>query len=322
MKRTIALVLKKKTVKKNFSIVIAGPTAVGKTAAAILVAQSLKTEILSADSRQCYRELSIGVARPDEQELAAVPHHFVASHSILEGWNAARYASYGMEVLRQIFTDHDTAVIVGGTGLYIKALTEGLDDVPTVDPVIRQSIQLEYEQKGMPWLQQMIQENDPLYYSTGEIQNPHRLLRALEVVLSTGRSIRSFQTGQVKPRFFQTVKIALELPRQELVIRIDKRVDQMMEAGLLEEVKSVQAVLNQKGKSWKTITSLQTVGYKELFMYLEGELSLDEAIEKIKQHTRQYAKRQMTWFKKDTAFQWFHPSDREGMLNFIQKQIS
>lgn len=322
MKRAIALVLKKKTVKKNFSIVIAGPTAVGKTAMAILVAQAHKTEILSADSRQCFRELSIGVARPHEQELAAVPHHFIASHSILEDWNAARYASYGMEVLQQIFAEHDIAVIVGGTGLYIKALTEGLDDVPTVDPAIRQSIQLEYEQNGMGWLQQMVQEKDPLYYSTGEILNPHRLLRALEVVLSTGRSIRSFQTGQVKPRFFQTLKIALELPRQELVVRIDKRVEQMMKDGLLEEVKSVQVELDQKGKSWKTITALQTVGYKELFMYLEGRLSLDEAVEKIKQHTRQYAKRQMTWFKKDTAFQWFHPADGDGVLNYIQKQIS
>jgi tRNA dimethylallyltransferase len=174
----------------------------------------------------------------------------------------------------------------------------------------------------MAWLQQMVQENDPLYYSTGEIQNPHRLLRALEVVLSTGRSIRSFQTGQVKPRFFETVKIALELPRQELIVRIDKRVEQMMEAGLLEEVNSVQEELEKREKSWKTITALQTVGYKELFMYLEGQLSLDEAVEKIKQHTGQYAKRQMTWFKKDTAFQWFHPADRDGMLSFIQKQIS
>jgi tRNA dimethylallyltransferase len=315
-------VLKKKAVKKNFSIVIAGPTAVGKTAMAIRVAQALKTEIISADSRQCYRELSIGVARPEEQELATVPHHFIASHSIFDEWNAARYANYALELLQQLFTVHTTAVIVGGTGLYIKALTDGLDQLPVIEPLLRQTIQAEYGQKGLEWLQQTVKEKDPLYYSTGEIQNPHRLLRALEVILSTGRSIRSFQTGHSQPRFFQTIKIALELPREELVERINKRVDHMMHAGLLEEVKSVYSMLSNEGKSWKSVTALQTVGYKELFMYLEGQLSMDEAVEKIKQHTRQYAKRQMTWFKKDTAFKWYHPADEEAILNYIHQQIS
>lgn len=289
---------------------------------AIRVAQALKTEIISADSRQCYRELSIGVARPDEQELATVPHHFIASCSILDEWNAAGYSNYALELLQQLFTVHTTAVVVGGTGLYIKALIDGLDQLPAIEPLLRQSIQAEYNQKGLEWLQQTVREKDPLYYSTGEIQNPHRLIRALEVILSTGRSIRSFQTGHSQPRFFQTIKIALELPREELVERINKRVDHMMHAGLLEEVKSVYSMLSNEEKSWKSVTALQTVGYKELFMYLEGQLSMDEAVEKIKQHTRQYAKRQMTWFKKDTAFKWYHPADEEAILNYVQQQIS
>jgi tRNA dimethylallyltransferase len=313
---------KKKAVKKNFSIVIAGPTAVGKTAMAIRVAQWLNTEIISADSRQCFRELCIGVARPDDQELAAVPHHFIATQSILEEWNAARYAAYAMELLQQLFVNHQTAVVVGGTGLYIKALTEGLDEVPAVDPAVRQSIQQEYEEKGMEWLQQTVQQKDPLYYSTGEVQNPHRLLRALEVVVTTGRSIRSFQTHQNRTRSFETIKIGLELPRPELVERINIRVDQMMSAGLLEEVQQVQALLDKNDKSREKITALQTVGYKELFLYLEGKLSLEAAVEQIRQHTRQYAKRQMTWFKKDPAFRWFHPLDWDGVHQYVQQQIS
>jgi tRNA dimethylallyltransferase len=311
----------RKAVKKNFSIIVAGPTAVGKTAVAIQLAKWLGTEIVSADSRQCYQELSIGVARPSQHELQAVPHHFIASHSILHELNAAEYADYALSCLRSVFQQHNTAVVVGGTGLYIRALTEGLDAMPEVDPAIRTSIIRQYEAFGLEWLQQQVKEKDPLYYKTGELQNPQRLMRALEVVMATGTSIRSFQRGVKARRSFESIKIGLELPRPELVARIDARVDQMMAEGLLDEVKQLAELLQSQELSRHAITALKTVGYAELFEYLEGNDSLEQAVEKIKQHTRQYAKRQMTWFRKDAEISWFHPGDLEGMTHYIGEKI-
>ncbi len=312
---------KTKAVKKKFSIVVAGPTAVGKTAAAIHLAKWLQTSIISADSRQCYKELSIGVARPSEAELQAVQHHFIASHSILEELNAAGFAAYALAEMEQLFQLHDEVVVVGGTGLYIKALTEGLDAIPPTDPEIRASIIREYEAKGLGWLQQAVQEQDPAYYASGEIQNPQRLMRALEVVRSTGKSIRNFQTGTVQQRPFHTLFIGLELPRQELINRINQRVDQMMQDGLLKEVEAVAELLRSTGRPLSSISALQTVGYSEIFAFLDGQSSLNDAVERIKIHTRQYAKRQMTWFKKLPAINWFHPQDLEGMQACIQAQI-
>ncbi|WP_290792064.1 tRNA (adenosine(37)-N6)-dimethylallyltransferase MiaA [Flavihumibacter sp. UBA7668] len=308
--------------KKKFSIIIAGPTAVGKTAAAISLAQWLKTEIISADSRQCFKELTIGVARPSADELQAVPHHFIASHSILQDLSAASFATFALGCLNRLFIDHTTAVIVGGTGLYIKALTEGLDEVPAINPAIRTAIIHQFEANGLEWLQSAVKEQDPLYYATGEILNPQRLMRALEVVQSTGRSIRSFQTGKTAERPFESIKIGLELPREELVVRINNRVDLMIQDGLLEEVKEVADLVRSVGKSENSIPALQTVGYSELFAFLNGQISFQTAIEQIKTHTRQYAKRQMTWFKKDPDFKWFHPQDQQGIRSFIQQQIS
>ncbi len=322
MMNPMILERKKKAVKKKFSIVIAGPTAVGKTPLAIQVAKWLDTEIISADSRQCYEELSIGVARPETEELNAVPHHFIASHTIFDEWNAVRYAKYALEILNRVFDDHSTAVVVGGTGLYIKALTDGLDALPSVDQDIRTEIRRQYEEYGLNWLQEAVKEKDPLYYASGEIMNPHRLMRALEIVTSTGKSIRSFQTGKTVTRPFTSIKIGLGLPREELVMRIDQRVDKMMEAGLLEEVKQLADLLDKKGIRPAEISSLQTVGYRELFAYLHHEFTLAEAVEKIKQHTRQYAKRQMTWFKKDHEFQWFHPSDIIGIKQYLESQMA
>lgn len=294
----------------------------GKTAAAIQLAQWLETEIVSADSRQCYRELSIGVARPSSIELQTIVHHFIASHSILEELNAVEYADYALACLQTIFQQRPSAIIVGGTGLYIKALTEGFDALPDVDPSIRASIIEQYQQLGITWLQEMIKEKDPAFYQTGEVLNPQRLMRALEIVLATGRSIRSFQTGQKAERPFNTLKIGLELPRAELVERINLRVDQMMDQGLLAEVEQVLQFLESVQKSHTAIMALKTVGYAELFAYLEGEFGLEQAVEKIKQHTRQYAKRQMTWFKKDPTITWFHPEDTAGMQNFLEFNIS
>ncbi len=281
-------------------IVIAGPTAVGKTSVAIQVAQHFKTEIISADSRQCFKELNIGVARPSEEELQKVKHHFIASHSIQEEITAVYFEKYALQKVDELFKVHDVVIVVGGTGLYIKAFCEGLDIIPAVDPVIRERIIKEYEAKGIEWLQQKIQEKDSDFFAVGEIQNPQRMMRALEVVESTGQSILSFRKGEKAKRDFNIIKLGLELPKEELHRNIHNRVDAMMEAGQLDEVKQLV--------QYKSLNALQTVGYAELFEYLEGKASLADAVERIKINTRQYAKRQMTWFKKDAEIKWFHPS--------------
>lgn len=302
-------------------IIIVGPTAVGKTAAAIRLAQQLQTKIISADSRQCYRELNIGVAKPSAAELNAVHHYFIDSHSIREEVNAAVFEQLALQWTADIFHDSatrisgasptrmpatsPTAIMVGGTGLYIKAFTDGLDDIPPVDPALRERLRQQYQQDGMAWLQQEVRQIDPAFFTEGETLNPHRLLRALEVRLSTGRSILSFRSGAPRQRPFQIRRIGLELPKEELHRRIHDRVDAMMQQGLLEEVKGLLP--------YRTHKALQTVGYKELFDYLDGACSLDEAVANIKTNTRRYAKRQLTWFKKDPSVQW---TDPEKSLNF------
>jgi tRNA dimethylallyltransferase len=291
-------------------IIIAGPTAVGKTAVAIQLAKHFSTEIISADSRQCFKELNIGVARPSPEELQQVPHHFIASHSINEDVNAATFEQYALAKTNELFRKHDVVVMVGGTGLYIKAFCEGLDTIPAIDPVIRENIIKEYEEKGLDWLQQQVQQKDPAFYASGEIQNPQRMMRALEVIASTGQSILSFRKNEKTERPFNIIKIGLELPKEDLHRNIHTRVDAMMEAGLLEEVKQLAAC--------KNLNALQTVGYKELFDYLDGSLSLKDAVERIKINTRQYAKRQMTWFKKDIPIKWFAPAQVKGMIEFAE----
>jgi tRNA dimethylallyltransferase len=290
-------------------VVVVGPTAVGKTAYAIKLALELGTEIISADSRQCYREMNIGVARPSPEELAMVKHHFIASHSILDVVNAAVFESYALNALSRIFELSDTAVVVGGTGLYIKALCEGIDVLPQANPTVRSEIIDNYEKLGLPWLQEQVRLLDPEFYAEGEIQNPRRLMRALEVVQSTGRSIRSFQSGKIATRPFSIIKIGLDLPRGKLYDRINYRVDRMMDAGLLQEAEDIFNRFNLFSlpkNSWPS--ALNTVGYSELFDYFKGNLGLEEAVELIKQHTRNYAKRQLTWFRKDLSIQWLPPT--------------
>jgi tRNA dimethylallyltransferase len=287
-------------------VIIAGPTAVGKTAAAIAIARHFNTAIISADSRQCFQEMTIGVAKPSNSELQQVHHYFINSHSIHDDVNAAVFEQYALQAVNEIFQQHDIAVMTGGTGLYIKAFCEGLDDMPPVSLTIRQAITEQYEQQGMAWLQQQVQEQDPLYYSTGEVQNPQRLIRALEVKQATGESIRTFQQGRKATRSFRIIKLGLELPRPELTARINARVDQMMEHGLLEEVKQLVP--------YKQLNALQTVGYTELFEHLEGKITLQHAIEQIKTNTRHYAKRQMTWFRKDAGMHWFSPDAVDEMV--------
>lgn len=286
---------------KNTAIIIAGPTAVGKTSVAIDVAKHFNTEIISADSRQCYKELAIGVARPSIEELGAVPHHFVATHSIHEKITAADFEQYALQKTEEIFAKNSVVVITGGTGLYLNAFTNGLDEIPPVPNEMRSIILLQYQQHGIDWLQQQIKEKDPRFFNHGEIKNPHRLMRALEVVEATGKSILDFRTSRKTERSFDIIKVALNLPREQLYTNINTRVDKMMEDGLLEEVKSVT--------SFQHFNALQTVGYKELFSYLKGEISIEQCIALIKQNTRRYAKRQLTWFKKDEEYKWFHPTE-------------
>ncbi|HSB92248.1 MAG TPA: tRNA (adenosine(37)-N6)-dimethylallyltransferase MiaA [Flavitalea sp.] len=277
-------------------IIICGATATGKTALAINAARHFQTEIISCDSRQCYREMTIGVAKPSPGELQEVPHHFINSHSIHEEVNAAIFQDYALNKCNELFVHHDTVVMVGGTGLYIKAFAEGIDEIPPIDPSFRKQIVEEYQSRGLSWLQQAVRSEDPLYFSTGEIQNPQRLMRALEVIRGTGKSIRSYQRGQSIQRDFEITKIAIDVPREELNQRINHRVDVMMESGLFEEAKGLYP--------YRHLPALKTVGYAELFDHFEGKLSLTEAIDRIKINTRQYAKRQLTWFKKDKEVMW------------------
>lgn len=290
-------------------IIVAGATAVGKTAVAIQLATHFQTAIISADSRQCFTELNIGVARPSVDELQAASHYFIASHSIQEEVTAVTFEQYALQKAEELFQTHDTVIMVGGTGLYIKAFCEGLDVIPDIDPAIRQQVIQSYQEKGLPWLQQQLQEKDPQFSKEGEMQNPQRMMRALEVIESTGQSILSFRNREKVKRDFTIIKIGLELPKEELHRNIHSRVDNMIAAGLVEEVKQLTPFRN--------MNALQTVGYKELFDYLDGTISPEQAIVQIKTATRQYAKRQMTWFKKDTAIGWFLPGQVAEMLEHI-----
>jgi tRNA dimethylallyltransferase len=281
----------------NTVFIICGPTAVGKTAFAIALAEHWQTEIISADSRQCFSELGIAVAKPSLEELKRVPHHFIDSHSISEELNAGKFEQYAMQTIDSIFKKHHSAVMVGGTGLYIKAFCEGMDTMPTIDLIVRENIIHEYATKGMSWLQEEVAKKDPQFWQVAEQENPQRLMRALEMILTTGISITEFRKAEKKVRPFKIIKVGLELPREILNQRINLRVDLMLKNGLVAEAEKLYPQRNNN--------ALQTVGYQELFEYFEGKISLDKAIELIKQHTRQYAKRQMTWFKKDPEIKWF-----------------
>ena len=289
-------------------VIIAGPTAVGKTAAAIEVARHFNTAIISADSRQCFKEMDIGVAKPSPEELKQVHHYFISTHSVHDNVNAAVFEQYALNAANEIFQRNNIVVVTGGTGLYIKAFCEGLDDMPPLSPDIRIAIQEQYQQHGLAWLQQQVQEHDPLYYATGEIQNPQRLMRALEVKQATGQSIRTFQQQKKVTRPFNIIKLGLELPKPELHARINTRIDNMMKQGLKQEAERLSPL--------KELNALQTVGYKE-FYEEDGD-----PVEKIKINTRHYAKRQMTWFKKDAEMEWFSPNAINKIIGRVDQLIS
>jgi len=271
-------------------IIITGPTAVGKTDLAVELAEKHNTQIISSDSRQCYKELDIGVAKPAQNQLQKVRHYFIDSHSIHEDVNVKVFEKYALNAVNEIFKNNDVAIMVGGTGLYIKAFRTGLDDIPSIDKVLHNEIEEAYKLKGITWLQEELKKKDPAYFSLGEVTNPTRMMRALEVRLATGKSILDFQSGKKTQRDFKIKQINLEIPRDELYQRINNRVDMMMDTGLLKEVEKLYA--------YKNLNALQTVGYKELFDFIEEKISLEKAIDNIKKNTRHFAKRQITWFKK------------------------
>ncbi|HVI48568.1 MAG TPA: tRNA (adenosine(37)-N6)-dimethylallyltransferase MiaA [Chitinophaga sp.] len=294
-------------------IIIAGPTASGKTALAIRIAQLFGSAVISADSRQCYREISIGTAKPSPEELSAVPHYFIDSHSIREELNAGVYEKLALQYAGEIFSCNDVAVMCGGTGLYIRAFTDGIDDMPVIPAGIRTRLNEQYTQHGITWLQEQLQQRDPGFYAIAETQNPQRLIRALEVLEATGRSITEFRTASRAVRDFRIIKTGITLPKELLHQNIHHRVDLMMQAGLVEEVKSVLP--------WRSHNALRTVGYEEIFDYLDGNITLEKAVEEIKTHTRQYAKRQLTWFRRDPDIKWFDSRETDEILNYIRSVI-
>src|SRR5690554_650120 len=292
-------------------VVIAGPTAVGKTAISIALAKYFDTAVLSADSRQCYKEMNIGTARPSLEEQDGVAHYFVASHSIKEPLTAVDYETYALRALEEVFQKKNIAIVCGGTGLYIQALLEGFDEMPAIDKGIEAAVIKSYEEKGLEWLQSQIQEKESSYVEEGlPLDNPHRMLRALIFKLSTGQSIIEFRKGSKKERPFNTILIGLDRPRTELYDRVNLRVDQMMMQGLLEEANELYPN--------RSLKNLDTVGYRELFEYLDGSISLQDAVEKIKRNSRRYAKRQITWFKRMENIQWFEPEELEAIIQHIE----
>ena len=291
-------------------IVIAGPTAVGKTAIAIQVAKHYNTVVLSADSRQFYREMSIGTAKPDADELAAVKHHFIDSHSIQENFSVGDFEKQALALLDELFKEYDAVVMAGGSGLYIKAVCEGFDNLPVADPGIRHKLNQDFTELGIRHLQERLKEVDPGYYELVDIQNPQRLIRALEVFETTGKPISYYRKSTVNKRPFNVVKIGLNLPRDILYQQINYRVDKMIELGLIDEVKSLIP--------HRSLNALNTVGYSELFDHFDGNIDLESALELIKQNTRHFAKRQLTWFRKDKDIHWLEADNEDVVLDIVR----
>ena len=299
---------------KNTLIVLIGPTGVGKTELSLSIAEHFKTCIVSADSRQLYADLKIGTAAPTPDQLARVPHHFVGTLRLTDYYSAAQYEAEVMVKLEELFQQNDVVVLTGGSMMYVDAICKGIDDIPTVDKETRELMIQRYEEEGLEKLCSELKLLDPEYYQIVDLKNPKRVIHALEICYMTGKTYTSFRTREIKKRPFRIIKIGLNREREELYNRINRRVDEMMEKGLLEEARSVA--------EYKHLNSLNTVGYKEIFKYIDGEWPLDFAIEKIKQNSRIYSRKQMTWFKRDTEISWFHPEKKEEIMNHIKNLLS
>ena len=295
-------------------IVLIGPTGVGKTELSLSIAEHFNTCILSADSRQLYNDLKIGTAAPTPSQLARVPHHFVGTLKLTDYYSAAQYEADVLEKLEELFKHNDTVVLTGGSMMYVDAVCKGIDDIPTVDQETRELMLKRYEEEGLETLCAELKILDPEYYQIVDLKNPKRVIHALEICYMTGKTYTSFRTQKHKERPFRIIQIGLTRDREELYDRINRRVDEMMEEGLLEEAKTVYP--------FKHLNSLNTVGYKEIFNYLDGEWNLEFAIEKIKQNSRIYSRKQMTWFKRNPDIQWFHPDQKEEIMNYINDKLS
>jgi tRNA dimethylallyltransferase len=299
--------------KRKDLIVIIGPTGVGKTELSLRVAERYSTEIVSADSRQLYADLKIGTAAPTDQQLARVKHHLVGTLQLTDYYSAARYEEEAMAIITNLFQSHDNVVLTGGSMMYVDAVCNGIDDIPTVDTETRQLMMQRYEEEGLERLCAELRLLDPEYYNIVDLKNPKRVIHALEICYMTGRTYTSFRTQQKKARPFNIIKVGLTRDREELYERINRRVDIMMEEGLLEEA--------QRFYDLRSLNSLNTVGYKELYAYMEGTTTLEFAVEKIKQNSRIYSRKQMTWFKRDESIRWFHPDNEKEIMDYIQQSI-
>ena len=298
---------------EKYLIVIAGPTAIGKTDLSLSIAKKYDTDILSCDSRQFYKEMNIGTAVPSIDELAQVKHHFIQNLSIEQNYSVGKFELDALKKIEELHQSKDVIVMVGGSGLYIDAVCRGLDDFPDVPEELRVELNLRFKNEGIEPLKAQLIELDPEYHEEVDKANPHRIIRALEICISTGKSFSSFRKQQKKKRKFKTIKLILSRDREVLYSRINQRVDMMMAEGLLEEAKNVY--------EYRENNALQTVGYKELFTYFDGEWDLETAISEIKKNTRRYAKRQMTWFRRDPETVFFNPSDESEIMNYLEEQI-
>ncbi|HLW31883.1 MAG TPA: tRNA (adenosine(37)-N6)-dimethylallyltransferase MiaA [Aequorivita sp.] len=306
--------------RKPILICIIGPTAIGKSALAIELAQAFETEIISADSRQFFKEMTIGTAVPSDEELAAVPHHFIQNKSIFEDYSVGDFEREAISLINEKFYPSkknnnalETLILVGGSGLYVNAVVYGLDDFPEVSPSIRNGLNADFEKHGIGYLQERLKIVDPEYYAKVDLQNPHRVIRALEIYTATGQPFSLFASRKPAIRDFETILIGFDAEREIIYNRINQRVDQMIAQGLVEEARELHK--NQH------LNALHTVGYRELFSFFDGNLSLEEAIEEIKKNTRRFAKRQNTWFKKNQAVHWFHyQTQTKEIVNFIKEK--
>ncbi|MCL6260968.1 tRNA (adenosine(37)-N6)-dimethylallyltransferase MiaA [Aquiflexum sp. TKW24L] len=298
--------------KNKHLLVIAGPTAVGKTEICLLLAKKFQTEIISSDSRQFYCETEVGTAKPSIRELEQVPHHFINSLSIFDPYDVRKFELDAISLLDRLFQKHDVVIMTGGSGLYIDAICYGFDEIPDVDPAIRKELILDFEKQGIQILQAKLQKLDPVYFEQVDIHNPQRLMRALEVCLGTGKAYSSFRKKKKNIRTFNCIMIGLERDRKELYQRIDQRMDKMIGEGIFQEA--------EKLFPHRYLNALQTVGYSEVFGFLEGKYDKEEAIRLLKRNSRRYAKRQMTWFKKSPEMTWFHPGKVEEIICFIEEK--
>lgn len=294
-------------------IVLTGPTGIGKTKTGIQIAKHFKTEIVSSDSRQIFKEMTIGTAVPNKHELSEIKHHFIHSHSITENYNASRYETEALKLLEQLFQNHETVVLVGGSMLYIDAICKGIDLMPDADQEIRKELKARFENEGLAGLRLQLKKLDPEYYNKVDLKNPNRIIHALEISIMTGKPFSSFRSNTLKKRPFSIIKIGLNCDRTILHERINKRVDLMISEGLIEEAKSVYPL--------KHLNSLNTVGYRELFAWFDGEITKEKAIELIKRNSRRYARKQITWFRKDEEVVWFEPNQAEEIIKTIEVRI-